>query len=275
MPFGPLFGVSIVAGLAGALSGMGGGVVLIPVLTLFGVDIKHTIAISNLSVIAVSSSAAPGYVRRHMPNFTAVAFLELFAAVGAFFGALLTLASGQRLLFVLCGVVLLASCAVLWRQRRGSTTLPAQQGPCSRWLRLAGSYYDHVEQRTIAYQGHRAALGALLMTAAGAVSGLLGIGGSAMTVLILELVLGFPPKVSLTTSNLIIGVVALAGANVYLEAGLINLSLAVPVILGVPIGAFLGSRLLVHLDNRIARGIFLGILVVLGLEMALHGLRKF
>lgn len=271
MPFGPLFLVAIVAGLVGALSGMGGGVLLIPVLTACGVDIKRAIAISTLSVIAVSNSAAPGYVRRHMPNFTAGAFLELFAVGGAFLGALLTLASGQRLLFVLCGGVLLASCVALWRQGHDPWVPAPWQDAASRWLRLEGSYYDHVEGRTIAYRGRRAVLGAFLMTVAGGVSGLLGIGGSAMIVLIHDLVLGFPPKVSLTTSNLIMGVVALAGANIYLGAGLISLPLAVPVILGVPVGAFLGARLLVHLDNQIARGLFLGILAILGLELMAHG----
>ncbi len=275
MPFGPLFGVSVLAGLVGALSGMGGGVVLIPVLTLVGVDIKHAIAISNLSVIAISNSAAPGYVRRHMPSFSTGAFLEPFAVIGAFGGALLTLISSQRPLFILCGLVLLSSCTILWRRRHGPQNLPGRQDAWSRGLRLEGSYYDEAEQRTIAYRGHRALLSAGLMMAAGAVTGLLGIGGSALVVLICDLVMGLPSKVALTTSSLMIGAVAVAGADVYLETGLINVSLVVPMVLGVPVGAFLGTRLLIHLDNQITRGIFLGVLVILGLEMVLHGLGKF
>ena len=275
MFFGVLLPVAVLAGLIGSLSGMGGGIVLIPVLTSFGMDIKEAIAISNLSTIAVSCSAAPGYVRRHMPNLKVVAYLEVFAVIGALGGALITLVSQQQPLFLICGAALLIFGVLLWRQKEKEWVPVSHQDVYSQRLEFEGSYYDHVENRTIAYRGTHALLAGILMCGSGIVSGLVGIGGSALTVLINDKIMGLPPKVSLTMSNLIIGVMAVAGANVYLEAGLINTNVIAPVILGVPIGALLGAKWLVHLPNRVARVVFLVILIALGMEMIISGIRGF
>ena len=273
MPFGWLFLVSIIAGLLGSLSGVGGGIVLIPVLTSFGVDIKQAITVSTLSIVVISTSAAPSYVRRHMPNLKASAFLEMFAISGAFIGALITLATGRRFLFFLCGGIIWASCIILWRQQEAAEVHITRQDPFSRWLGLEGSYYDDVEGRTIAYRGDHALLAGLMMFGTGVIAGLLGMGSSALTVLVLKEVMGLPTKVSLTTSSLIIGVMALAGVNVYLEAGLINPQLVVPMILGVPLGALMGSKMLVQLQNRMARLVLLVVLIAWGIEMVAHGIR--
>lgn len=273
MSFEWLFFLAVVAGGVGAVSGMGGGVVLVPALTFFGVDIKMAIAIGNISAIAVSTSAASGYVRRHMPSFNTISFLEVFAVIGALVGAALAVLSNRQLLFFLWGGTLLISWVVLWRQQSNESRPATQPDNLSKSLQLEGSYYDYAEGRTIAYRGTRAHLAGPLMTVAGLTTGLLGMGGSAFVVLINEGIVGLPTKVSLTTSNLIIGVMALAGTNVYLEAGLINPQLAAPVILGVPLGALIGSKLLVHLKNRVARLIFLSILIVLGIQMIARGFR--
>jgi len=274
MSFAWLFLVSIVAGGLGSLSGVGGGVVLIPVLTFFGADIKEAIAASTLSVIAISISAAPSYIQRHMPSLKTATFLETFAISGAFIGALTTLVTGRNFLFILCGAVLLFFCVSLWREQDARVPVVTNQDPLSRWLGLEGCYYDDVEGRTISYQGNHAFLGGFLMFVAGLTTGFLGMGGSVLAVLILNRVIRLPTKVSLTTSNLIIGVMALAGADVYLEAGLINPQLAIPVILGTPLGAFMGAKLLVQLQNRIVRFILIGVLLLWGIEMVMHGVRK-
>ena len=273
MSCGLLFFVSIAAGLVGALSGMGGGVVLIPVLTACGVDIKRAIPLSIISMIVISNSASASYVRRHLPNLRVSAFLEIFAIIGSLTGASITLISGRRLLFFLCGGIILSSWVILWRQRQEIWKPLTEQDAMSRTLSLEGSYYDYGEKKTIAYRAHRPYVGGPLMFGAGMVSGLLGIGGSAFTVLIHDLVMRLPPKVSLTTSNLIIGAMALAGVSIYLEAGLIDPRLVVPVILGAPLGAWAGSKLLVNFTNRVVHIIFLSILVVLGIEMIMHGIR--
>lgn len=272
MPFYILLLISVLAGFVGAMSGMGGGVILIPVLTLFGMDIKHAIAVSIVSVIATSSGSASAYVRDRITNLKVGMFLEMFTILGAFAGAAVTLVSGRRFLFILFGVVLLFSWVALFRQKDETGHSNMQQDPFSRWLELEGSYYDQSIRETITYRGTRAYLGGPFMFGAGMIAGLLGIGAGALKVLIHDLVMKLPPKVSTTTSNLIIGVTALAGTSVYLSAGMIDPGLAAPVILGVVLGATLGTHLLVRLTNQMVRRIFLGILLILGGEMIIRGL---
>ena len=269
-----LFLVSILAGFVGAMSGMGGGVVLIPALTLLGVDIKQAIGISIVSVIATSSGSASAYVRDHITNLKIGMFLEMFTILGALTGAAITLIAGQRVLFVAFGLVLLASWGALFLQRHEGWQPIAHQDRVSRWLELEGSYYDQATSQTIAYQGGRAYLGGPLMFGAGLIAGLLGIGAGALKVLIHDLVMGLPPKVSTTTSNLIIGVTALAGSSVYLAAGMINPGLGAPVILGIVSGAFIGTRVLVRLTNETVRRFFMVVLLVLGAQMLLRGILR-
>lgn len=271
MSFEWVFLISIAAGFVGAMSGMGGGIILIPALTLLGLDIKHSIAVSIVSVIATSSGSASAYVRDKITNLKVGMFLEMFTIVGAIAGAAITLASGQRFLYLLFGIVLLASWVALLIQRRMPEKIGTQQDRFSKWLELSGSYYDQASRETISYKANRAHFGALLMFGAGLVAGLLGIGAGALKVLIHDLVMGLPPKVSTTTSNLIIGVTALAGASVYLAAGMVDPGLIAPVILGVVTGAFLGTKVLVRISNQTVRNVFLVVLIVLGLEMLLRG----
>ena len=272
VPFYLLFPISVLAGFVGAMAGMGGGIILIPALTLLGVDIKHAIAISILSVIATSSGSASAYVRDHITNLKVGMFLEMFTIVGALAGATITLVSSPRPLYIAFGCVLLGSwLALLWT--RHVTWHEGEQDAVTRWLELEGSYYDVAAQRTIRYKAHRAYAGAPLMFGAGVIAGLLGIGAGAVKVLIHDLVMGLPPKVSTTTSNLIIGVTALAGTSVYLIHGYIDPGLAAPVVIGVVLGAFIGTRVLVRISNEAVRKFFLVILIGLAVEMIVHGIR--
>jgi len=255
------------------MTGMGGGVILIPALTLLGMDIKHAIALSILSIIATSSGSASAYVRDHITNLKVGMFLEMFTIVGALAGARITLTSSPRPLFIAFGVVLLGSWAALLLLGHQSWESAASQDSFSRWLELEGSYSDKALGKTIEYRGRRAYLGAPLMFGAGVIAGLLGIGAGALKVIIHDLVMGLPPKVSTTTSNLIIGVTALAGTSVYLASGLINPGLAGPVFLGVAVGALLGTRLLVRMTNQSVRRFFLFVLIVLAVEMIVRGIR--
>ncbi len=271
MSFEVLFGISIVAGFVGAMSGMGGGVVLVPALTLLGVDIKHAIAISILSVIATSSGAASAYVRDRITNLKVGMFLEMFTIVGALVGAAITIASNQNLLFFLFGLILLATWGTLFLRRNISWKPSLQPDRFSKWLEMKGSYYDQASKETISYSGTRAYLGGPLMFGAGMIAGLLGIGAGALKVLILDLGMSLPAKVSTTTSNLIIGVTALAGTSVYLAAGLILPGLVATVVLGILVGALAGTRVLVRLTNRTIKYFFLVVLLILGVEMILRG----
>ena len=273
MSFGILFLVSVVGGFAGAMGGMGGGIVLIPALTFLGMDIKHAIAVSLLSVIATSSGSAAAYVRDRLTNLKLGMFLEAFTMLGALAGARLTLSIRPQALFVLLAGVLFSSAALLWKKRRDEWMPADRQDALSRWLELEGSYPDHATGEIVTYRARRSALGAPLMFLAGVIAGLLGIGAGAVKVLIHDLIMGLPPKVSTTTSNLIIGVTALSGTSVYLAAGLLDAGLAVPVILGVVAGAFLGTRVLVRLPDRAVRIFFLWLLIILGMEIVVRGIR--
>jgi hypothetical protein len=273
MPFGVILAIAIAAGFVGAMSGMGGGVVLIPALTVAGLDIKRAIAISAVSVIATSSAAAAAYVRDRITNLRIGMFLEMFTIAGAHVGATITLGSSHRTLFLAFGLVLLTSWVAVWVRRREEWRSVVHQDSFSRWLEFDGAYWDAAVGRQVEYRGTRAYLGGPLMFGAGLIAGLLGIGAGALKVLIHDLVMGLPPKVSTTTSNLIIGVTALAGVSVYLRAGLIDPGLAAPVILGVTIGAFAGTRVLTRLGNESVRRFFLVVLGALGLEMLIRGLR--
>lgn len=268
-----LFPVSIVAGFIGAMSGMGGGIVLIPVLTLLHVPIKIAIAISMVSVIATSSGSASAYVRDHITNLKLGMFLEMFTLVGALTGARITLAASPRPLYIAFGLVLLGSWLTLMWAGQQSWHHHGQDR-FTRWLELEGSYFDKAQNQRVEYKAQRAYLGAPLMYGAGLVAGLLGIGAGAVKVLIIDLAMGLPPKVSTTTSNLIIGVTALAGASVYIAAGLVSPSLAAPVALGVVIGAFLGTRALVRLSNLAVRRFFLVVLIFLAVEMLYRGISR-
>jgi uncharacterized membrane protein YfcA len=264
--------VSLAAGFVGAMAGMGGGVVLIPALTLMGIDIKHAIAVSIVSVIATSSGSAAAYVRDRITNLKVGMFLEMFTILGALAGAAITVVSAERPLFIVFGLVLLGIWSIMFLKRHLDWKPAERQDHFSRWLELEGSYFDRAHLKEIRYRGTRAYLGGPMMFGAGLLAGLLGVGAGAVKVLIQDMLMGLPPKVSTTTSNLIIGVTALAGTSVYLIAGLIDPGMTAPVILGILLGAFLGTRILVRISNLMVRRVFMVVLLVLGVEMIVRGL---
>ena len=274
MPELLLFLVSILAGGVGAVTGMGGGVILIPALTVgWGLDIKRAIALSVLSMLAISNGAASRYIKHHMPNLRLSSFLEVYAVIGAVIGSFGILAFTPRFLFICCGTALLIFGVALRRRPPARAVPHGEQDRYSSALGWQGSYYDEAEGRTISYHGRHAAIAGPLMCVAAMASGLLGMGGSALIVLMNDLVIGLPQKVALTTSNLVIGVMALTSADLYLKAGLIETRLVAPVLLGVALGALIGSRLILKLTNRTVRTIFVYVLIALGFELLIRGIR--
>ncbi len=267
-----ILAVSLVAGVIGAMTGQGGGILLVPFLTLImHVDVKTAVAASIVSVIATSSGSASAYVKDRISNVKIGMYLEMFTILGALVGAAITLKSGGRFIYLVFGLVLLASFVALWLKPEMGETGNMRQDRLSAFLELEGEYYDQVANRVVPYKGTRAGLGGVLMFGAGLIAGMLGIGAGALKVLIHDLVMELPPKVSTTTSNFIIGVTALAGASAYLAAGLIKPNIAVPVILGVTVGSRAGTRFLVRLSNSATRKFFMVVLSVLGVEMVLRG----
>ena len=268
-----LFCVSIVAGFLGALAGLGGGVLIVPVLTIgFGADIRYAIGASIVSVIATSSGAAAAYVRDRITNLRVGMFLELATTTGAIVGALVAGLVNPAVLFVVFGLALLVS--VIPLAARLGEELPSDvvNDAWATHLRLASSYEDAFLDRRVHYQVTRVPLGLALMWLAGLLSGLLGIGSGTFKVLAMDVAMRMPMKVSTTTSNFMIGVTAAASAGIYFSRGDVNPLVAAPVALGVLLGAGLGSRHLLRLSNRAIRMVFIPLLIAIAIEMLLRGL---
>ena len=266
---------SIAAGLLGALTGLGGGVVLTPLLTIaFHVDIRYAIGASLISVIATSSGAASAYVREGYSNVRIGMFLEIATTSGALFGAFLASRVPTRALTVIFGAVLLYSAYLSWQQSRQSELAePVLSDTAREWsdrLRLSGSFPGK-DGRRQSYKVDRIPGGFAVMFGAGTLSGLLGIGSGAVKVLAMDRIMRIPFKVSTTTSNFMIGVTAAASAGIYLHRGYIDPGLAFPVLLGVLAGSLLGARFLVRAQVSLLRTVFTFVILALGLEMIVSG----
>jgi len=267
-----LVGVALAAGCLGSLTGLGGGVVLTPALTLLlGVDLHYAIGTTLVSVIATSSGAASAYVREGFTNIRIAMLLEVATTVGALAGAALGAYVSPRALAVVFGVVLLHSA---WLSSRR----PKHLAPAERSDRLAvrlgldGSY-PGPEGSAIHYHVRRVGAGFAAMLGAGALSGLLGIGSGALKVIAMDRAMRIPFKVSTTTSNFMIGVTAAASAGVYLRRGYIDPLLAGPVMLGVLAGSLAGARMLARANSAVLRVVFAVAVGLLALEMISSGLR--
>jgi uncharacterized membrane protein YfcA len=267
-----LFVTSIVAGFLGALTGLGGGVVIVPVLTLlFKVDIRYAIGASLVSVIATSSGAAVAYVREGLSNIRIGMFLEVATTLGALLGAYLTAKVSSHWIAIVFGLVLLYSAVSPYLQRSSPVSAPAKTvDPLGARLELSGVYPgpNGGEQ----YTAQHVPLGFGIMFGAGTLSGLLGIGSGAVKVLAMDQAMKLPFKVSTTTSNFMIGVTAAASAGIYLSRGYIDPVIAMPVMLGVLAGSLLGTRILVKAKVTTLQSLFALVIVVLGCEMIYSGI---
>jgi len=262
--------VSFAAGLLGSLTGLGGGVVLVPLLTiLFHVDIRYAIGASLVSVIATSSGAAAAYVKEGFSNIRIGMFLEIATTFGALCGAFLATRIPTSALAVIMGFVLLYS-AYLSRKPRPEAQRNLPPDPLATRLRMNGNFPEAGVMRE--YNVQHVPTGFSLMFGAGALSGLLGIGSGAVKVLAMDQAMRIPFKVSTTTSNFMIGVTAAASAGVYLGRGYVDPGLAMPVMLGVLAGSLLGTRILVRAETKSLRLVFSVVILVLGLEMLYKGL---
>lgn len=264
---------SLFAGLLSALIGQGGGILIVPMLTLFfGFPISFAIGVSIISVIATSSGAAAAYVRDRLINLRIGMFLELATTIGAICGALLAGLLAPSLLEIIFGCILLISSVPLIVRIGEELPQGVRNDRLARALKLAGSYPDPQLGREVSYHVTRTPWGLAVMYIAGLLSGLLGIGSGTFKVIAMETLMRLPLKVSTTTSNFMIGVTAAASAGHYFARGDIPPLMAAPVALGVVLGAFLGARILRHLSNKMLRMLFVPIMLITALEMILHGL---
>ncbi len=268
-----IFSVSILAGLLGAVVGIGGGAVIVPLLTLvFHIDIRLAIGASIISVIATSSGAAVAYIRERMTNLRVGMFLEMGTTVGALTGALLVSVVPDRALFILFGIVLAWSGISMYKSPADAKPLQSSKDKIANYLKLHSHYEDRATGQTVTYAVTGTKLGLGLMYLAGMISALLGIGSGALKVPAMDLAMKIPLKASSATSNFMIGVTAAASAGVYFSKGDINPVLTAPVAIGVLVGAIIGSRILGKLNAKVLRYIFVGVLLVISIEMLQRGL---
>ncbi len=258
------------AGILGALTGLGGGIVIVPLLTLgFGIDIRYAIGTSLISVIATSSGAAAAYVREGYTNIRVGMLLEVGTTIGAIAGAYIAGLVPTGAIAVIFGLVLLFTAYRSLRPIEEHITA----APPDRWakrLRLNSTYPTPEGLRPYSVQSVPA--GMALMGVAGVLSGLLGIGSGVVKVLAMDQAMRLPFKVSTTTSNFMIGVTAAASAGLYLHRGYIDPGLALPVMLGVLTGALFGARALARARTKTLRTIFTGVVAILAVEMLYKGL---
>lgn len=265
-----LWAGSLVAGFLGSLTGLGGGVVLVPLLTIFfHVDLRYAIGASLVSVIATSSGSAAAYVKEGFSNIRIGMFLEIATTTGALFGAYLTAKVPAKAIAIIFGVVLMYS-AYVSRRTRPRTEREQPPDPLATKLKMNGTFPDTSGIRR--YNVYHVPAGFGVMWIAGVLSGLLGIGSGALKVVAMDQAMKIPFKVSTTTSNFMIGVTAAASAGVYLSRGYIDPSLAMPVMIGVLIGSLMGTRVLVKTQTKRLRLVFSVVIVLLGVEMMFKGL---
>ncbi len=261
---------SLLAGFLGALTGLGGGVVVVPMLSLlFGVNIRYAIGASLVSVIATSSGAAAAYVREGYSNIRIGMFLETATTIGAIAGAAIAMHVSGNFIAIVFGLVLLYS-AYLSSRHRDEHDPNQQSSKLAQKLRLNGTCPTPQGKQPYNVTGVPA--GYSLMFGAGVLSGLLGIGSGAVKVLAMDQAMKIPFKVSTTTSNFMIGVTAAASAGISLARGYIHPGLAMPVMLGVLGGSMIGSRVLMKAKVATLKILFAVVIVALGAEMIYSGL---
>ncbi len=267
-----IFLVSIIAGFVGALFGLGGGVLIIPFLTLVeGVPVPLAVGASIVSVVATSSASAATYVQDHLTNLRLGMFLEIGTVAGAITGAFVSVFLPASALFILFGIILLYATIVMIRAR--GVDFPANVRPdkTSRILALGSQYEDHSLNRVVKYEVTRTPLTVFIGYFAGIVSGLLGVGGGIINVPTMNLVSKVPVKVASATSNFMIGVTAAASASVYLLRGDVHPLLAAPLIIGVAGGALLGTKVLKVTPPTRVKVAFGILLAAISLLMILKG----
>ena len=267
-----IFVFSILAGFLGALLGLGGGIIIIPALTLaLGVPIHEAIGASIVSVIATSSGAAIAYVRDKITNIRIGMFLETATTLGAITGAFIAALISIKLLYIIFALLLLYSASVMFKKIHSELPTDVKEHPLAKRLHLSSEYYDKALKQNVEYKVAGVYYGYGVMYVAGVISGLMGIGSGVFKVLGMDVFMKLPMKVSTATSNFMIGVTAAASAGIYFSRGDINPLVAGPVALGVLIGAWVGTQIMERLNSKTLRLIFIPVLIYIALEMLWKG----
>jgi len=264
-----LAGIGLAAGFTGSLLGLGGGIFVIPLLTLaLGLPMQTAIGTSLIGVVATSSTASITYLRERLANIRLAVVLESVTTIGAVLGALLAVYLSQSLLAALFGGVLVYVACGMARGPRDERTEGQEAG--GREGTLASAFYDRSRDRVVSYRVRRLPAGMAASTAAGVVSGLLGVGGGIIKVPVMDLVMSVPVKAAIATSNLMVGITAVASAFIYFYRGYVHPETAAPVVIGICLGAWAGSKLAWRASGRSLRRVFVAILGTTAVMMFLR-----
>ena len=264
-----LLAASYCAGLLGSLTGLGGGVVVIPVLTLcFGVDFHYAVGAALVASIATSSGSGSAFVKEGVTNIRLGMFLEIATTIGAVCGAAVAIYLNSNTIAIIYGGVLVLTAAM--QQRRKSDHDGVVGSEMARRLKLFGSW-PQKDGTMKHYQLRHVGGGFSVMYVAGVLSGILGIGSGVLKVIAMDGIMKVPFKVSTTTSNFMMGVTACASAVIYVQRGNIVPGMACPVMIGVLFGALTGAKLLKRLDVRLLRRIFCIVILMVAANMIYQG----
>jgi uncharacterized membrane protein YfcA len=268
-----LLGAAFAAGMLGSLVGLGGGVLIVPLLTLgFGLDIRLAVGASIVCVIATSSGAGAALTRDRLTNVRIATVLQVATSIGAICGALIAPHIGTQILFFLFGGILLFSVLPMLRKRKQDVAQGLISDDLAVRLGLPGLYPGGPDGALIPYAVIRVPAGFAMMLVAGVVSGLLGIGSGALKVLAMDTAMHLPIKVSSATSNFMIGVTAAASAGIYFWRGEVLPLVAAPIAIGVLLGSIVGARKLVKYRSSTIRSIFIVLMVGVAIQMLLRGM---
>jgi len=268
-----IFLFSVGAGIGGAILGLGGGVIIVPALTLLlNLPIRFAIGASIVAVIATSSGTASAYIRDRLTNLRIGIALEVMTTMGALSGALIAGHVSPRWLYIIFGLLLAYSALALLGRLKIELPGEVPYDPLASRLRFSGVYYDQALRQRVPYIATGVAPAGVMMYAAGIFSGLLGIGSGLFKVLAMDIAMRLPMKVSTSTSNFMVGVTAAASAGVYFSRGDIHPVVAAPVALGVLLGAWIGARVMGQLRNTTIRKLFIPVLAIVAVSMIYRGL---
>ncbi len=265
------------AGIIGSLSGLGGGIVVVPALTvLLGLPIEYAAGASLVATIATSSGAASAYIKERIANIKIGMSLEIATTLGAIAGSLIAAFiytnNLSQVIFIAFGMVLLASFVPTYLEYRRSGRKLINTDWSTGFFQLKGKYYDDARKKSIRYSGFRWWFGESIMGIAGVVSGLLGIGSGVLKVIAMDLGMRLPIKVTTSTSNFMIGVTAAASSAIYWALGYMQPFIIAPIVIGVLGGSYVGSKALNRTRSPRIRVFFMLILMVAGVEMILRGI---
>ena len=267
-----LFIGAFAAGFVGSLSGLGGGIIIIPLLSVFwGVDIHYAIGTALVAVIATSSGSASAYVREGITNMRLGMFLEIGTTAGAVIGALISTNAPTSALAIIFGATLIFSSINGIRKKEEHLVLPEQGSTLAKKLKLSGSYPTEKGEE-LHYSMKNVVGGFSMMGVAGMMSGLLGIGSGAFKVIAMDTIMKIPFKVSTTTSNFMMGVTAIASSVIYIQKGYIEPKICMPVIIGVLIGSMVGAKVLMKINTKKLKMFFAVLIFIIAINMIYNGI---